>query len=212
VKEKSWNDKESKAELVELLLIYGIPRKDVKPLAYDLLKKFGDILGVVSAPKEALCAVPKMTKDAAILLKLVNKITLLRYERRLSDSPILNDDKRLYDYCGLLLMSKKQEEFHALFLDKNQRLLQDYVHAAGLAEKVDVSPQAIVRRAIEAHAKFAILAHNHPDSNDCFSQQDADVTTKIKSMLGPVGVELLDHILICGLGDMYSAKALHLLQ
>ncbi|MDR1071509.1 MAG: hypothetical protein LBL21_02625 [Rickettsiales bacterium] len=212
VKERFWEGKASKNELIEILLTCVIPRIDVKPLVYGLLKKFGDIHGIISASWEDLRGFRGMTENAMTAIKAAYEITLSEYNRRLSDSPILNDDKRLYDYCGLLLMSKKQEEFHVLLLDKNCRLLQDYVHASGLAEKVNVSPQKIVQRAIEAHAKFVILAHNHPDSNDSFSIQDVKLTTEIKNMLDAVRVEVLDHILICGLGAMYSAKAMFLLK
>ena len=58
-------------ELLELLLFRAIPRKDVKPLARELLDRFGDFNTVVSAPAARLSEV-KGVGDAVICeLKLV---------------------------------------------------------------------------------------------------------------------------------------------
>ena len=45
-------------EILELLLGYGQPRKDTKPLARELLLRFHNIRGVLDAPPEQLLAVP----------------------------------------------------------------------------------------------------------------------------------------------------------
>ena len=39
-------------EILELLLTYVIPRKDTKPIAWALLKKFGSLSGVLDARSE----------------------------------------------------------------------------------------------------------------------------------------------------------------
>jgi DNA repair protein RadC len=41
-------------ELLELLLFRAIPQRDVKPLAKDLLARFGSFAEVISAPRERL--------------------------------------------------------------------------------------------------------------------------------------------------------------
>ena len=39
-------------EMLELIIFLAIPRRDVKPMAKDLIKKFGDLSGVLSADRD----------------------------------------------------------------------------------------------------------------------------------------------------------------
>ena len=61
--------------ILELLLTYAIPRKDVQPLARQLLSKFGDIKSVFQAKAENLCDVEGIGKQAAVLIRVINLIT-----------------------------------------------------------------------------------------------------------------------------------------
>ena len=63
------DDKLADYELLELLLSYAIPRRDVKPLAKMLLSKFGGIFPILAAPIEELCRIPGMGQNTAIFLK-----------------------------------------------------------------------------------------------------------------------------------------------
>lgn len=60
--------------LLELLLCYSIPQKDVQPLAKELLAKFGNLSAILSADSETLCGFDGIKINSAILLKLVNWI------------------------------------------------------------------------------------------------------------------------------------------
>jgi len=59
-------------ELLELVLFRAIPQRDVKPLAKDLISRFGSFPEVISAPPARLAEI-KGIGDAAITeLKLVH--------------------------------------------------------------------------------------------------------------------------------------------
>ncbi len=60
LKEKFLNSNPSSVsdyELLELLLFQALPRRDVKPLAKDLLQKFGNFSELVNAEKDKILAV-----------------------------------------------------------------------------------------------------------------------------------------------------------
>jgi hypothetical protein len=61
----------SEPELMELLLTYAIPRRDVAPLAHQLLERFGDLAAVLAASHEELLAVPGVGEQVAVLLESV---------------------------------------------------------------------------------------------------------------------------------------------
>ena len=66
--------------MLELLLMLGIPRRDVKPLAKDIIDRFNDFAGVVSADVERLRSIPGLgdTVVAAIKLAQASSLRLLR--------------------------------------------------------------------------------------------------------------------------------------
>lgn len=62
-------------EVVELLLTYAIPRRDVKPLAKLLIKRFGSLNNVFDAEPDELKSVNGVGENAAIVLGLVRQFT-----------------------------------------------------------------------------------------------------------------------------------------
>jgi DNA repair protein RadC len=64
----------SEEALLELLLTYAIPQKDVQPLAARLLLEHGSLSSLLEAPMETLCQSDGIKENSAVLLKLVDWI------------------------------------------------------------------------------------------------------------------------------------------
>lgn len=62
------------SELLELLLTYAIPRRDVAPLARELLERFGHLPGILTASHDELLAVPGIGEQAAVLFQVVAQV------------------------------------------------------------------------------------------------------------------------------------------
>lgn len=60
--------------LLELLLSYSIPQRDVQPLAHNLIMAFGSLPNVLAADPRSLCKVDGIKENSAVLLKLVDFI------------------------------------------------------------------------------------------------------------------------------------------
>ncbi len=54
---------------------YGLPRGDVKPLAKELLKSFGNLKAVLDAEVGELSAFPGLGPHTAILIKLAKDLS-----------------------------------------------------------------------------------------------------------------------------------------
>ena len=63
-------------DLLELVLTFAIPRRDVAPLAQQMLQKYGDIWGVMAAPVEDLRAFNGMGDSTVIFLKVIESICM----------------------------------------------------------------------------------------------------------------------------------------
>ncbi|MCR4917637.1 MAG: DNA repair protein RadC [Alphaproteobacteria bacterium] len=192
-------------EVLELLLSYAIPRKDVRPLSRMLFKRFGGMYQILSASINELTSVPGMGKNTAIFIKVIQKIMLEGYKSELSERPVFHN-KNLFDsYCKLMLGSSPIEEMHVLYLDINRKLLLDDTHSVGTTDWTAIHPREIIRKALDLQAKFVILVHNHPKNNTSFSTQDIEITNEIRALLQGVGIILDDHYVVSG-GILYSLK------
>ena len=198
-------------ELFEMLLGYAIPRIDVKPIARGLLKKYGHVHRVIAAPHAELTSFPGLGENSAVFLKGLYELVISEHKRYLSENPIFYDPKRLESYCRLLLSDRKQEEFHVLYLDKNQRLILDEMHASGTVDHVAAYPREILRTALNLNAKFVVLLHNHPDGSAAPSTADINLTEQIRDKLAVDGIQVLDHLIMAG-DLLCSAKNLHLMK
>lgn len=211
LRKKFLQNKLADYELLELLLSYAIPRIDVKPLARELITKYGCVQKVLSASFESLIENKGVKENAAVLIKMIHKMMILDYKNYLDDTPIFYDYKKLSEYCRLLLSSKQIEEFHILYLDSNYKLLSDDLHSSGTVDWAAVYTREIVKRALELNAHSVVMMHNHPMSGKSFSTDDIEITASLKGILSGVGIELFDHLLVSG-DIVYSAKNMFLIK
>jgi DNA repair protein RadC len=73
--------------LVELLLTYAIPLRDVQPLAKQLVTRFGGLAGVLDASFEDLCKVSGIKENSAVLIKLAGAFRKVTNARSASTPP-----------------------------------------------------------------------------------------------------------------------------
>lgn len=149
-------------ELLELILCLAIPQRDVKPLAKDLLARFGGFGEVIQADLPALLAIPGIKENAATAIKLVGAAALRLARAQVLAKPVLSSWEKLLDYCKIALAHLPQERFHLLFLDRKNTLIADEVQQKGTIDHTPVYPREVVKRALELNASAIIMVHNHP--------------------------------------------------
>lgn len=198
-------------EILELLLTYAIPRRDVKNLSRQLYKKYGSIHNLLSAPMESLMDNDGIKENTATFLKLINKLTQMEYKTVLDTNPIFHNFEKLENYCKSILSGKTIEEFHVFYLDSQFKLIEDELHSSGTIDWAAVYVREIVKRALDLGARSIVLLHNHPSAYTSFSTQDIQITQELESALNKLDIGLYDHLLLSG-DVVYSARNLHLLD
>jgi len=183
-------------ELLELLLALAIPRRDVKPLAKDLLARFGDFASVIAASPEELMTVPGVKETTVAALKLVEGAAVRLLKGRVAERTALAAWDDLMDYCLAAQSRAEVEEFRLLFLDTKKRLIADEAMQRGTINHTPVYPREVVKRALELKAHSVIMVHNHPSGDPTPSQADIDTTLQIKQGLATVDIALLDHVVV----------------
>ena len=149
-------------ELLELALFAAVPRKDTKPLAKALLKRFGSFAEVIAAPRERLMEVEGVGESVATQLKIVEAAAHRLARTQVIGRPALSSWAALLDYCTAAMARGAKEEFRVLFLDRKNVLIADEVQSRGTVDHTPVYPREIVKRALELSASAIILVHNHP--------------------------------------------------
>lgn len=205
LRQKFLDDKLAEYEKLELMLGYVVPRRDMRPLAHALLKKFGSLGCVLTAPFDELIAFPGIGRNIAIFLNLVHQIMLDGYRCALGNAPIFHDINVLKNYCKWSLAGKDVEEFHVLYMDTDYRLIKDEVHSVGTFNMTEVYVREIVKHALKLNAPVIALIHNHPASDKGFSQQDISTTETLQKLCDDLDIKLYDHLLVSKY-SMYSGR------
>jgi DNA repair protein RadC len=196
-------------ELLEVILFASNPRGDVKPLAKDLLERFGGFAQLMSADAEALAGAG-LGLAAIAALKSVREAALRLMRSELHERPVVGSWDKLIDYCTAHIAHGKVEEFHILFLDRKNVLIKHEQQQRGTIDHTPVYPREVVKRGLELQASALILVHNHPSGDPTPSKADIAVTKDIVKAAQPLGVTVHDHLII-GRGRHTSLRDLGLL-
>ena len=193
-------------ELMELVLFLSIPRRDVKPLAKELLAQFNTFAGVMDAPLERLTEIKGISEKTAGNLKLhqatAEKIAL----SRLDGKQIISSWDELLRYSRIAMAEKDVEQFRVLYLNRKNGLIADELQNTGTVDHTPVYPREIVKRALILSASAIIIMHNHPSGDPTPSKADIKMTNEIDNICKSMGIVLHDHLIVAR-RDVLSFKS-----
>ena len=196
--------------MLELVLCIAQPRRDMKPLAKQLIDKFGSYANVLSAAPGALAEVDGV-KDATIAtLKVVHEAAKRLARAEIKDREVLTSWQAVLDYCRTTMGRETVEQFRVFFLDRKNALIADEKQQRGTVDQTAVYPREVVKRALELGASAIIMAHNHPSGDTTPSRGDIDMTRQVKEACEKIGIAVHDHVIVSRSGTT-SFKSLGLL-
>ena len=197
-------------ELLELILFRSIPRRDVKPIAKELLKRFGTFAEVLAASPARLMEVDGIGESVVTDLKIVEAAARRIAKGAVAKRPVLSSWSAVLDYCRTAMAFAEKEQFRLLFLDKRNALIADEMQQSGTVDHTPVYPREVVKRALELSASALILIHNHPSGDPTPSSADIKMTRDIVEIAKPLGIAVHDHIIV-GREGHASLKGLRLI-
>lgn len=198
-------------ELLEMLLIYAIPRRDVKPLAKELIRFFGSFSAVLNASPEELEQIKGIKDNAAALISTARGCALRMAKSQFSSGPVIKDWDSLIEYCKVAMGEMKNECLRIIFLDSRSQLIKDEIVQKGTIGQTPVYPREVAKRALELGAASIVMVHNHPACDMHPSKSDIQMTKAVLNALAPLDILLIDHIIISKTGHI-SFKACGLLK
>jgi DNA repair protein RadC len=169
---------------------------EARRLAARLLDDFGGLylLGR-AAPQEWRRRVP-LDGDRALALAAGFELGRRSRHPRLASRPRLLDPRTVWRLTAPEMEGLSQEQFRALLLDSQHRLIRSCLVAQGGLNAAVVQPREFLRPAILAAAQAVVLVHNHPSGDPDPSEDDIRLTLRFGEACRLVGIELLDHIVL----------------
>lgn len=190
-------------EVVELLLTFSIPQKDVKPIAKALIDKFGSIRGIFDAEVDELKTVPYVKDKTVELIAFIKEVSALYRKDKAKETPVIKTMSEIINYCIEKIGDKKEEEFHVIYLDDRFSVIPEDVsfpgkdfHFEGTIDRAVVYPRKVMEMAIKSKAYAIIIAHNHPNGNVEPSKYDIDLTKALDLAAKSLEIVLYDHLIV----------------
>ena len=183
-------------EVLELLLFYALPRKDVKPLAKDLMRRFGSLKGVLDAGHETLKGVPGIGRQAALFFRLVRDLGSLYLQQRAEEKEQISSTKELIDYCLSSMGGLKDEHFAVIYLNARNKIIKVETIQEGIVNQAVVYPRKVLEKALTHKASAIILVHNHPSGHVRPSDADIRLTRVLQDTARVMDIVLHDHLIV----------------
>ncbi|HEU4386360.1 MAG TPA: DNA repair protein RadC [Blastocatellia bacterium] len=183
-------------ELLELLLTYAIPRKDVKPVGKSLIKRFGGLAGVLDANQDELECVRGLGTASAILIRLAKQLCEAYLAEQMAAREALSSPRTVMDFARAKLAGLPHEAFMVVYLNvKNEVIGHELIHE-GTLDRAVIYPRRVIESALANRAACLILVHNHPSGHTDPSPEDKKLTRMIKDAARTVEITVLDHIIV----------------
>jgi len=201
--QKAGSDGMHDYELLELLLTYAIPRRDVKPVAKELIGQFGSLSKVMDASQQELESVSGLGSTSATLVRLVKDLCGAYLAERMSGRDVLSSPEAVVDFARMKMAGLAHEAFMVVYLNvKNEVIDHEFVHE-GTVDRAIIYPRRVMESALRHHAASLILVHNHPSGDPSPSPEDKRLTRSIAEAARTVEIRVVDHIIV-GRGRHFS--------
>ena len=196
----------SDREKLEYFLCLCIPRKDVKPLADTLLKKYKSISKVIDQTVDELKTVDGIGESTAINIAALRDFFGVYFsDLSKSKAETITKMSALVEMLRASIGHKQNEILFAIFLNAKNEVLATKELGEGTVSQASAFPRKIVEEALKQKATSIILAHNHPGGIAEPSEHDESITTEIQKALALVEISLQDHIILAN-NEYYSFK------
>ena len=183
-------------EVLEYLLFGAQARGDTKPLAKELLDRFGSLAGVLDAEPGALMQIKGVSEASVGALKIAALAARRMARSEVRGKPVLGSWQALLDYLAIDMASLTVERVRVLYLDSRNRLVSDHHVGDGTIDEAAIHPREVIRRGLDLGAAALILVHNHPSGNPEPSRADIQITQRIAEAGRHLGITVHDHVIV----------------
>ncbi|MBR2371152.1 MAG: RadC family protein [Clostridia bacterium] len=188
-------------EILEMLLFYSIPQKNTNEIGHRLIKCFGDLQGVFSAPISELTKIEGISENSATHIKFISALFQQIAKRRLSESIVGKTAtlEEVGESLTHLFFCAEVETVYLLLFDGEMRIIDCVLLHEGDNCSARISERKIASYVLKnENTQNIILAHNHIHSSPLPSVEDIQSTHQLKNWIAKMGAYLAEHFVISG--------------
>lgn len=150
---------------------------------------------------------PLFARELALTEQQTVRTALTLLERQLREpGAAFTSSHAVRDWLRLQLATLEREEFTALFLDNQHRLIAHDTLFTGTINHTQVHPREVVKAALKHNAAAILVAHCHPSGLAEPSDADRRITERLKQALDLFDIRLLDHLVVGGMDIVSFAE------
>lgn len=188
----------SDAELLAIILQKGSKKENVVDMCNRLLSKNNNLSDM---SLQELQQINGIGQAKAMQIKAIFEFSK-RQKNNNNQTNIITRAEDVYELMSFL-KNKKKEHLYGLYLDtKNKIIEKPELISIGILDASLIHPREIFKQAIRKSAKSIILVHNHPSGDTQPSNEDIDITERLKEAAKLLDIQFLDHVII---GDGFTS-------
>ena len=198
-------DSLSNGELLAIILRTGIANENVLNLSSRVIKNCGGLNGILTMSADGFMSISGIGKAKAAQILAVVEISKrfksfhagenIKITQPIDAANIVMDNMR----------TMKKEYLKVIMMNTKNIIISIKDVSIGSLNSSIVHPREVFTEAIKNSSASIIICHNHPSGDPTPSNEDINITYRLKECGKLLGIELVDHIII-GEGKYISLK------
>ena len=189
-------DSLSNSELLAIFLRIGVRGKSAIDLASELLRKFGSLRGLYSAPMEELESVMGVGQAKIAQFKAVLELSKRLLAEGFQDRPYAESIDDILKLLYQEMRDLDQEVFKAVLLNGKNHVIKIVDLAKGTLTAASIYPREVIKSALRYSSAAVVFVHNHPSGVAQPSEEDRKITKQLVLACEHVGIKVHDHLII----------------
>lgn len=187
-------------EVLELLLSLQLDSVNHEYEAREFLHKYGNLSNIIDFATDQSGNGSPLQEEYRLGLRLPHDLANRYLSDQLMQGQPLNSPSAVVDYLTHSMRGRKVEHFKVLYLNGRNSLIHDEDISKGTVGHTSVYPREVMRSALECQASGLIFAHNHNSGDPQPSEDDIEMTKKLRDAANLFEMTVHDHIIIGGNG------------
>jgi DNA repair protein RadC len=183
-------------ELLAIILRTGIKNKNVLKLSKEIIDRYS-FSKISELNFNELIQIEGISNSKATQIIALFEIMKRTYQNKISNKKriVLSNSKDVYEFSKFYLMNKKFENLMVIYVNTKNMIIDFKINEGG-DNYVFVEPKKIIQECLNNNTNGIFLVHNHPSGDEKPSEDDLQITNKLKKALELFNIRLIDHIII----------------
>lgn len=183
-------------QILELMLTFVLPQKDVNPLAHDILNEFGSLANVFEASTESLTKIKGVGEVTANYLSFCSKIPEIYKNSKANTKLQLNTVRDIIKFFSSIVDFTSVEKFYYVCLNAKGDVLCSKNIGSGGVSQLYINNREFIQQILKYPTQTVIVCHTHPHGEPKPSEEDLAFTKTLLGLLDPLNIRLCDHLIL----------------